>query len=331
MDLKLVRRYKGRLVRTPAARSLGGDPVALWTHIAAHLPTDKSDAEVIAAAARLLWVATAPSSGADQAEEDISDAMRPLFRMPDGSALQRSDITWLGGGTEDVLRTMGAERTRLRPDLLKALAVAAFKARLDQRPAARPAGAAVGADPVACHTLRIVLRDVEPPVWRLVRIPSDTALPDVAELLIAAMGWAGYHLWAFRKGRVIYDLPDPDWPRRSRDATRHTLDDLLPTAGSRAVLEYDFGDGWEHDVSVESVWVGPAEPAVLEGGRACPPEDVGGPAGYLEFLEAIADPSHPERDQMRTWAGEDFDPEQFDAQLASTGLRPDPQDPLTWV
>jgi hypothetical protein len=74
---------------------------------------------------------------------------------------------------------------------------------------------------------------------------------------------------------------------------------------------YDFGDGWDHKVTVEKVL--PADsantgPACNDGRRACPPEDCGGTWGYRELLEVLADPRHPERQE---WIGRPFDPEAF--------------------
>ncbi len=37
-------------------------------------------------------------------------------------------------------------------------------------------------------------------------------------------------------------------------------------------------------------------------------EDVGGPWGYREFLDAIADPSHEGQDERLHWIGSNFDP-----------------------
>jgi hypothetical protein len=71
---------------------------------------------------------------------------------------------------------------------------------------------------------------------------------------------------------------------------------------------YDFGDGWRHEVVV--LGSGGERPGVASGEGACPPEDVGGPHGYAEFRQAIAEPAHSDHDRMRTWAGswdDDFD------------------------
>ena len=49
---------------------------------------------------------------------------------------------------------------------------------------------------------------------------------------------------------------------------------------------------------------GVAVPACLDGRRACPPEDCGGPWGYKELLEILADPSHEEHAERVEWVGE---------------------------
>jgi len=86
------------------------------------------------------------------------------------------------------------------------------------------------------------------------------------------------------------------------------------------VYEYDFGDGWEHDIVLEAV--GPAARAkprvrVLAGKRACPPEDVGGIGGYYGFLEAIRNSKHPEHRDMLEWGGS-FDPDAFEMEEINT-------------
>jgi hypothetical protein len=100
--------------------------------------------------------------------------------------------------------------------------------------------------------------------------------------------------------------------------------DAVLAKGSRFRYTYDFGDWWEHVVSVEDVVPAVADeryPLCAAGERACPPEDVGGPRGYAELLAVLADPDHPEHLRMREWLGGPFDPEAFDPALATTLLR----------
>ena len=61
-------------------------------------------------------------------------------------------------------------------------------------------------------------------------------------------------------------------------------------------------------------------PLCLEGERACPPEDCGGPSGYVDYLAALTDPEHEEHGQMLEWRGP-FDSEAFDAKKATKAMR----------
>lgn len=62
-------------------------------------------------------------------------------------------------------------------------------------------------------------------------------------------------------------------------------------------------------------------PLCLAGANACPPEDVGGPPGYIDFLEAISDPNHPDHEDMLDWCGGDFDPTAFDTERVNKLLQ----------
>ena len=78
---------------------------------------------------------------------------------------------------------------------------------------------------------------------------------------------------------------------------------------------YDFGDDWRHTLTYEGTWPaqpGRAYPACVAGARACPPEDVGGVHGFAEFLEAVANPKHPEHAECLTWVGGSYDPAAFE-------------------
>jgi hypothetical protein len=90
------------------------------------------------------------------------------------------------------------------------------------------------------------------------------------------------------------------------------------------VYVYDFGDDWHHFVEFEQLLLEEPAPRLarcVDGARARPPEDVGGPNGYAEFLESLADPHHPEHAEYKRWVGGHFDPEWFDLKLCDRDVR----------
>jgi hypothetical protein len=139
------------------------------------------------------------------------------------------------------------------------------------------------------------------------------------------MGWLDYHLHEFRvldaKNKVkeigipIDEEPGqrprtPGWRVSVSDHFNHRQYHALP-----ALYVYDFGDDWEHALVYEDEQ--PTEdsaryPRCIGGARRCPPEDCGGVHGFMEFLAAISEPGHPERQSLLTWAGGSYDPDAFD-------------------
>ncbi len=148
--------------------------------------------------------------------------------------------------------------------------------------------------------LRVVLRDVEPAVARVIDVPASATLPELHELLQAAIGWTDSHLHQFVTPQETYGIVIPGeemWPEDQRDETGARLADL----GTEFEYLYDFGDGWTHYVEV--LGRGGSAPGCVDGHGACPPEDCGGPGGYAELLDVLADPAHPEHEHMRSWVG----------------------------
>ncbi len=165
--------------------------------------------------------------------------------------------------------------------------------------------------------LRVSLRGVAPPVVRVLDVPRDVTLPELHDLLQVGIGWTDSHLHQFEAGQIRYGIPHPDFDGDldSRDERTATVRDL-PV---RFRYLYDFGDGWEHDI--DNLGSGGPEPGCVDGQGPCPPEDCGGPGGYADFREAIGDPSHPEHDHLRSWAGrwsDAFDRESADALVRAT-------------
>lgn len=169
--------------------------------------------------------------------------------------------------------------------------------------------------------IKVTLRNVRPPIWRRLQVPSDILLPKLHEVLQAAMGWHDSHLHLFRVGNDCY-APPGDWEPVGEDSRQVALVDLAAKKGARLVYEYDFGDGWTHDIVVESVLPEPCKVMRCTGGRRrCPPEDCGGPWGYAEFLDAIADRMHERHEELHEWCGGGFDPAEFDVDVANAALR----------
>ena len=166
--------------------------------------------------------------------------------------------------------------------------------------------------------LRIKLNDVEPAVVRRVEVPLAIRLDRLHLLLRAAMGWSDSHLYEFRARDIGWGVPDPDFGDGPLDARKARLADVVQDTGVRSLKYlYDFGDGWEHTVRIERItdavpWI--TYPRLIEATGRCPPEDVGGPWGYRDFLEAIADPDHEQHAETLTWVGGPFDPTTVDAE-----------------
>jgi hypothetical protein len=166
---------------------------------------------------------------------------------------------------------------------------------------------------------------VDPVIWRLVRVPADIRLDRFHQLLGAAIGWQDSHLHVFERGSEHYGHPDPVLDIEDERAT--TLGEVLVAEGDRLAYEYDFGDGWHHEIVLEAIESGdPADAFLrcLSGAGRCPPEDVGGIPGYERLRTVIADPHDPEHSEMLEWLGledaREFDAAAFDLDLANAAV-----------
>jgi len=165
-------------------------------------------------------------------------------------------------------------------------------------------------------TVRIELRDTDPVIWRQIEVPTSVTLKVLHDIVQAAMGWFDYHLWAFTIGTQRYGLPmDEDWGTEPRiDASKVRLRDVLKPPRIVIDYTYDFGDCWEHRLTVTDIRAGQTEvsyPHYIGGERNAPPEDCGGIPGFYEMLEAIADPNHPNHAEAKEWADE-YNPDVVD-------------------
>lgn len=178
------------------------------------------------------------------------------------------------------------------------------------------------------YTLYIRLAEIEPPIWRRIVVPANLTLHELHQVVQVTMGWTHSHLHQFivpdTPDSIYYGEPSPEDDYFHTDDRRVRLASIAPKEGATFVYEYDFGDSWRHEITVERITPTPQGelpyPWCLDGQRACPPEDVGGVSGYAHFLEAWRDRSHPEHRQMREWVGKHFKPELFSVPQVNAAL-----------
>lgn len=101
----------------------------------------------------------------------------------------------------------------------------------------------------------VSLRRIRPRICCRFLMRKATTFYDLHRAIQDACGWWNYHLFAFRpwgRERVeIAGIPDDDWDEAVPDARKIKLASFFEEAGAdRCLYEYDFGDGWEHEVKL---------------------------------------------------------------------------------
>ena len=189
------------------------------------------------------------------------------------------------------------------------------------------------AKPVRLYDIGIEWMHSPVKVSRVITIPSDVKLEVFASIIQHVMGWGGGHLDAFNKNGIEYtDAQSVAYSRgygdrSSVDYQNVSLDELLTRKGSNVVYVYDFGDSWQHKVSLHSYRdLGADEKRqckVLKGEGACPPDDVGGVWGYADMLHVLANPDedHEQYEEYIDWLGDDFDPNHYDIDRINKALQ----------
>jgi hypothetical protein len=183
------------------------------------------------------------------------------------------------------------------------------------------------------YELHVQLDHIDPVIYRNVRVPGKTDLEQLHSIIQIAMGWKNYHLHSFFiDGREYTNLAAVDERMETNplDESEYTLPDFNFKEGSTFKYTYDFGDNWEHTITVEKIRpcdsVIPEEqslPVLRFGSRVAPPEDCGGIAGYMKLLEVTGKPAHAldeDEKQLLAWA-EDYDPNVFDTEKINSQMK----------
>lgn len=178
------------------------------------------------------------------------------------------------------------------------------------------------------YEFKITLLDVKPKVWRRIQVPEEYNFWGLHVAIQNAMGWTDSHLHQFRvmnpkDGTESYlGIPNGeeffgDLPTTIAGWKKDIRDYFSIKDNACGYYEYDFGDGWMHEVKLEKILPaipGCKYPICTAGKNACPPEDCGGVYGYKGFLKIINNPRHEEHQSMLEWVDGEFDPKKFEPQ-----------------
>ena len=183
---------------------------------------------------------------------------------------------------------------------------------------------------VNIYRFKISLLDIEPEIWRLIEVPETYSFWDLHVAIQDAMGWLDYHLHSFiplssgESSIVQIGIPESPMNNEYIAGWEVPITRYFVNPGDAARYDYDFGDGWSHEVrlmEIKSKERGAKYPRCTGGERACPPEDCGGIPGYYRLLEVLADPRDEEYEEMVEWLKGHakcyfpYDPDVFDTSI----------------
>jgi hypothetical protein len=173
------------------------------------------------------------------------------------------------------------------------------------------------------YEIRVQLQEIEPPIWRQLRVRPQTSMARLHRILQKAMGWTNSHLHVFKIGDKEYGEGDFNWDFEVHDYSGMRLEDAFAKGRKSFSYEYDLGDSWRHDITLLGTVEGAEGEriACVAGARACPPEDCGGVSGYYELLIALSDPEHEDHEMLLEWVGGKYDPDAFDAAKVDRRLK----------
>ncbi len=143
--------------------------------------------------------------------------------------------------------------------------------------------------------LKIVIKNSKPPIWRRLIVPAGITFSQLSMILNEAMGWDGVHLFEFefpnegvRIGEEINEMDMMFDDFDGFEANKIFIREYLEENKSFNYI-YDFGDDWEHKVTVEKI-ISDYEsnyPKVIKYKGNCPPEDCGGIYGYYMLQDRL--------------------------------------------
>jgi len=119
------------------------------------------------------------------------------------------------------------------------------------------------------YDIKVQLREIEPPIWRRLRVPSRTSLARLHKVLQDAMGWKNYHLYLFHVEGKHYGEPSTEWDIDVQDSSKLPLEKIFLEGQKSFLYEYDLGDSWIHEITLLDIVEREEKLGCTAGARAC--------------------------------------------------------------
>lgn len=168
--------------------------------------------------------------------------------------------------------------------------------------------------------IKIELLGAKPKIWRRFTVTNGIDLQSLHYLIQDIMGWDDSHLFMFQTDIGNIDgSDDSDLPAESIP-----LAAVLQQEGDSIKYVYDFGDYWEHSITLEKINKRDCSAPLVSAGRgACPPEDCGGIWGYENLLRLLKKKTlTADESEHLQWCGmeDEWDANAFDKQAINAIL-----------
>jgi len=160
------------------------------------------------------------------------------------------------------------------------------------------------------YLFKIQIQGINPPVWRRLLVPEHLTFSKFHNIIQVAFGWENDHVYEFSPsgwdssptiGSQFEKYFDDG---AEMDSDKVKLSDIFKKEKQTFTYIYDFGDEWVHQITLEKITDEKLKKvSCVDGDGACPPEDCGGALDYMDFLEIIRDPKHPQYLDMLEWTG----------------------------
>lgn len=172
---------------------------------------------------------------------------------------------------------------------------------------------------------RITLRDSKPEIWRRFQVDDILMFHDLHLVIQIVMGWSNTHLYQFiYEGSNYIGNPELSELEDIADDKDVALSMIFDKPKISMEYEYDFGDGWEHEIILEKIIESDLPlhyPNCLEGEMNCPPEDSGGINAFYQNIKIFKNKKHPEHKEVKEWLGKDYNPDFFDLETVNEYLK----------